>query len=62
MDVGGALSDAWAVKDEDEQKNLRKAAFLVSSAVNSFAVPQIEGKPLGRRGWWGGGVFRPGGS
>ncbi|GAB4820394.1 hypothetical protein N2152v2_007440 [Parachlorella kessleri] len=42
VDVGAALADAWAVKDEDELKNLRKAAFLVSSAVNSFAVPQIE--------------------
>ena len=34
-------------KDEEETKNVRKAAYLVSNALTKFAVPQLEGEPAG---------------
>ena len=43
VDAGAGLADAMSSKDEEEVKNVRKAAFLISAAVNAFAVPQIEG-------------------
>lgn len=50
VDVGEGLASAMAPKDEEESKNIKKAAFLVSSAVQSFAVPQIEGEDMEWRG------------
>lgn len=43
VDVSSGLADAMGVKDDGEVKNVKKAAYLVSSAVNTFAVPQLEG-------------------
>jgi Xaa-Pro aminopeptidase len=35
-----------AIKDDEEIKNIKKAAYLVSSAVNLRAVADIEGKQM----------------
>lgn len=43
VDIGPALASVMAVKDDDEVKNVRKAGFLVSSAVTNRAVKDIEG-------------------
>lgn len=43
VDVAAVLADVMAVKDEDEVKNIKKAAFLAGSTINQFAVTQIEG-------------------
>lgn len=55
VDVAPGLADAMAVKDEEEVKNVKKAAFLISSAMNNFAVGQIEGATgqLLAQGAWG---------
>ncbi|KAL9259809.1 FACT complex subunit SPT16-like protein [Drosera capensis] len=41
-DVTNGLSDLFAVKDVEEQKNVRKAAFLTASVMKNFVVPKLE--------------------
>jgi Xaa-Pro aminopeptidase len=43
-DIAPALASVMSAKDEDEVKNVRKAAFLVSSALNNRGVKDIEGE------------------
>lgn len=43
VDVAAGLAAAMTVKDDAEIKNVRKAAFLVSSAINNRGVKDIEG-------------------
>ncbi|GAB2214564.1 hypothetical protein Droror1_Dr00018916 [Drosera rotundifolia] len=42
VDVTNGLSDLFAVKDVEEQKNVRKAAFLTASVMKNFVVPKLE--------------------
>ncbi len=41
-DMAGDLAALLSPKDEEETKNVRKAAYLVSNALIKFAVPQLE--------------------
>ncbi|KDP23348.1 hypothetical protein JCGZ_23181 [Jatropha curcas] len=41
-DVTNAFSDLFAVKDNNELTNVRKAAFLISSVMKQFVVPKLE--------------------
>ena len=43
VDVSAHVSDVLTAKDGDEVKNVRKAAYLVSSALNNRGVKDIEG-------------------
>ncbi|CAI7838965.1 unnamed protein product, partial [Closterium sp. NIES-54] len=42
VDVGPALGDVLAVKDEGEVINIKKAAFLSAQALKAFVVPKME--------------------
>jgi Xaa-Pro aminopeptidase len=44
VDVSAAVGTLLSIKDEDEVKNVRKAAYLVSSAMNNRGVRDIEGE------------------
>ena len=44
-DVAGDLGQLLSPKDEEEAKNVKKAAYLVANALVKFAVPQLEGAP-----------------
>lgn len=46
-DVAGDLGLLLSAKDEEEAKNVKKAAYLVASALTKFAVPQLEGAGVG---------------
>lgn len=41
-DVTNGFSDLFAVKDNTELTNVRRAAFLTSSVMRSFVVPKVE--------------------
>ncbi|GAV81352.1 Peptidase_M24 domain-containing protein/Rtt106 domain-containing protein/SPT16 domain-containing protein [Cephalotus follicularis] len=41
-DVTNGFSDLFAVKDDTELTNARKAAFLTSSVMKQFVVPKLE--------------------
>lgn len=41
-DVTNGFSDLFAVKDQIEITNVKKAAFLTSSVMRSFVVPKVE--------------------
>ncbi|BFG36739.1 hypothetical protein CerSpe_230130 [Prunus speciosa] len=41
-DVTNGFSDLFAVKDQIELTNVKKAAFLTSSVMRSFVVPKLE--------------------
>ncbi|PON69605.1 FACT complex subunit Spt [Parasponia andersonii] len=41
-DVTNGFSDVFAVKDNAELTNVRRAAFLTSSVMRSFVVPKLE--------------------
>lgn len=43
VDAAPALSALFCAKDEDEIKNIKKAAYLAGMVVKSFAQAQIEG-------------------
>ena len=60
VDVASHLADIMSPKDEEEVKNVKKAAYLASQTMATFAVQQIEGEAtriLGQghvqRTWWG---------
>ncbi|KAI3435579.1 hypothetical protein D9Q98_001644 [Chlorella vulgaris] len=42
-DMAADLASLLAAKDEEEAKNVRKAAYLASNALLKFTVPQLEG-------------------
>ncbi|KAL3130646.1 hypothetical protein ABBQ38_008037 [Trebouxia sp. C0009 RCD-2024] len=42
-DVAAALADLLSVKDENEMKNVKKAAFMTASVMKSATVPRLEG-------------------
>ena len=42
-DMAADLAALLSPKDEEEVKNVKKAAYLVSNALTKFAVPQLEG-------------------
>ncbi|GJP56969.1 hypothetical protein CLOM_g16021 [Closterium sp. NIES-68] len=42
VDVGPALGDVLAVKDDGEVINVKKAAFLSAQALKAFVVPKME--------------------
>ncbi len=44
VDLSAAVGTILSAKDEDEVKNIRKAAYLVSSAMNNRGVRDIEGE------------------
>lgn len=44
FDVATALADLLSVKDENEVKNVKKAAFMTASVMKSATVPRLEGK------------------
>jgi hypothetical protein len=46
VDVSAAIGTLLSAKDDDEVKNVRKAAYLVSSAMNNRGVRDIEGEFL----------------
>uniref|UniRef100_A0A2P2L5F6 FACT complex subunit n=1 Tax=Rhizophora mucronata TaxID=61149 RepID=A0A2P2L5F6_RHIMU len=41
-DVTNGFSDLFAIKDETELTNIKKAAFLTSSVMKQFVVPKLE--------------------
>lgn len=43
-DMAADLAALLAPKDSEEQKNVRKAAYLASNALQKFTVPQLEGE------------------
>ena len=43
MDIAKDVGTLLLTKDEDEVKNIRKAAYLVSAALQRQAVKQLEG-------------------
>lgn len=43
MDMAADLAALLGPKDEEEVKNVKKAAYLVANALTKFAVPQLEG-------------------
>lgn len=42
VDVSGGLSELFAVKDESEIQNIRKASFLCASVLKNYVVPKLE--------------------
>ncbi|XP_009629185.1 FACT complex subunit SPT16-like [Nicotiana tabacum] len=42
IDVSNGLSDLFAVKDQNELTNVKKAAHLTASAMKNFVVPKLE--------------------
>lgn len=42
VDVGSGLADTMSIKDEEEIKNIKKAAYLISSALNNRGFKDIE--------------------
>ncbi|EXB67545.1 FACT complex subunit SPT16 [Morus notabilis] len=42
IDVTNGFSDVFAVKDNTELTNVKRAAFLTSSVMRSFVVPKLE--------------------
>lgn len=48
VDVSVGLGSVLAQKDDDEIKNVKKAAFLLSKAMTNGAVKEIEGTPATR--------------
>lgn len=42
FDVANAFADIFAVKDDTELTNIKKAAFLSSSVMKQFVVPKLE--------------------
>lgn len=55
VDVSAGLAHAMAVKDEEEVKNVKKAAFLASGVLAQFMVKEIEGEIWATRMDFGGG-------
>lgn len=45
-DMATGLAALLSPKDDEEQKNVRKAAYLASNALQKFTVPQLEGEGL----------------
>ena len=43
-DVANALADILSVKDDNEIKNVKKAAFMTASVMKSATVPRLESK------------------
>ena len=46
-DMAGDLALLLSPKDDEEAKNVKKAAYLISNALTKFAVPQLEGEAGG---------------
>lgn len=46
-DMAGDLALLMSPKDDEEAKNVKKAAYLISNALTKFAVPQLEGEAGG---------------
>ena len=44
VDVSAEMGNLLASKEEDEVKNVRKAAYLVSSALNMRCGKRLEGR------------------
>ena len=44
MDISANVGALLSAKDDEEVKNVRKAAYLVSSALNNRGVKDIEGE------------------
>lgn len=42
VDASSGLSEVFAVKDEMEIQNIRKAAFLCASVLKNYVVPKLE--------------------
>ncbi|KAH7421678.1 hypothetical protein KP509_13G070600 [Ceratopteris richardii] len=42
VDVSSGLSEVFAVKDETEIQNIRKAGFLSASVLKNYVVPKLE--------------------
>ncbi|KAG6553865.1 hypothetical protein Mapa_004782 [Marchantia paleacea] len=42
VDVSGGFSDVFAVKDESEITNIKKASFLSWSVLKNYVVPKLE--------------------
>ncbi len=42
-DMAADLAQLLSPKDEEEAKNVKKAAYLVGNALVKFTVPQLEG-------------------
>ncbi|GMH13121.1 hypothetical protein Nepgr_014962 [Nepenthes gracilis] len=42
VDITNGLSDLFAVKDNGELTNVKKAAFLTASVMKNFVVPKLE--------------------
>ena len=53
-DMAGDLALLMSPKDDEEAKNVKKAAYLISNALTKFAVPQLEGEAGSGRGGKGG--------
>lgn len=47
LDMAADLAALLGPKDDEEVKNVKKAAYLVANALTKFAVPQLEGKEGG---------------
>jgi Xaa-Pro aminopeptidase len=56
VDISAGLGEVLGVKDEDEIRNVKKAAFLAARAL-SHAVAKIEGKCC-QGGWLAKGMAR----
>ena len=56
VDISTAVGTLLSAKEDDEVKNVRKAAYLVSSAMNNRGVKDIEGErcwdKIGRGNKW----------
>lgn len=46
VDVSASVGSILSPKDEDEVKNVKKAAFLLSKALTNRAIKDIEGEYL----------------
>jgi len=44
VDVSSSVGSILSPKDEDEVKNVKKAAFLLSKAMTNRAIKDIEGR------------------
>lgn len=42
VDITNGLSDVFAVKDDSEIMNMKKAAYLTASVMKNFVVPTVE--------------------
>ena len=61
-DMAADLAQLLSPKDDEEAKNVKKAAYLVGNALVKFTVPQLEGawpRPAGAWAGRAGGQSRP---